>query len=160
MSTFTVAMRFIGDLDDEFYDDERQRDVWNEAAAIGFQLFYWAVLIGAAVLPWVAGETGAWIALGALVAATLISVATLRYAAARDVNLYTASKLLRVRGFVAALLIAAGAVGILLRLQPDVYAEASSWAGAATGAVVGGGAVGVMVWLMRRRAARFENEEL
>ncbi len=160
MNVFLKTMRFIGDLDDEFYDDERQRDVWNEAAAIGFQLFYWSVLIGAAVLPWAAGETGAWIALGALVVSTLISFATLSYAAARDVNLYTASKLLRVRGFVAAVLIAVGAVGILLRLQPDVYAEASSWAGAATGAIVGGGAVGAMVWFMRKRAARFENEEL
>src|SRR5437868_6635333 len=41
MSAFERAMRAAGDLDDEFYLDERQRDVWNEAAAVGFQLFMW-----------------------------------------------------------------------------------------------------------------------
>lgn len=33
-----TALRWIGDLDHPFYDDERQRFVWYEASAIGFQL--------------------------------------------------------------------------------------------------------------------------
>lgn len=160
MSTFIKTMRFIGDLDDEFYDDERQRDVWNEASAIGFQLFYWTAMVGAAVLPWIAGRYGAWTGLGLLVVTTLISFATLGYSAARGVNLYTASKIGRVRGIVVGVLIAVGYVSVLIRLQPDLYSESSTWAGAVVGAVVGGGVVALIIWQMRKRNARFENEEV
>ncbi len=51
MAVFMKAARTIGDLDDEFYHDERQRDVWNEASAVGFQLAQWAALAGAAFCP-------------------------------------------------------------------------------------------------------------
>ncbi|MDH6675822.1 hypothetical protein M2284_000010 [Rhodococcus sp. LBL1] len=40
MSVFVNAMRVVGGLDDEFYRGERQRDAWNEAAAVGYQLFW------------------------------------------------------------------------------------------------------------------------
>lgn len=55
------AMRWIGDLDHPFYSDERQRYVWYEASAIGFQLFVLIqilmiggamVVIGRASLPY------------------------------------------------------------------------------------------------------------
>ncbi|MDV6264226.1 DUF2029 domain-containing protein [Rhodococcoides yunnanense] len=160
MSAFTKAMRFVGDLDDEFYDDERQRDVWNEASAIGFQLFYWSALIGAAILAWTGSTAGAWFALGILVVATLISSATLAYSAARGVNLYTAAKLGRVRGVVAGAIMAAGFIGALVRLQPDVYSQVSSWAGAVVGAVAGGGVALLIIWQMRKRNARFEAGEI
>ncbi|OZF50927.1 DUF2029 domain-containing protein [Rhodococcus sp. 14-2470-1b] len=158
MNAFVKALRFVGDLDDEFYDDERQRDVWNEASAIGFQLFQWASLVSAAVLPWVAGSTGAWVGLGILVTLTVINVLTIGYSAARKVNLYTASKINRVRGLVVAVVLVIGYVGALIRVQPDTFSDASSWAGGVVGAVVGGGVVGLGVWWMRRRNARFEAE--
>lgn len=60
MSAFITAMRVVGDLDDEFYRDENQRDVWNEASAVGYQLFLWVGLVAAAILPWAAGTVGAW----------------------------------------------------------------------------------------------------
>ncbi|WP_338886503.1 DUF2029 domain-containing protein [Rhodococcus sovatensis] len=157
---FIKAMRFVGDLDDEFYDDERQRDVWNESSAIGFQLFYWSILIAAAVLPWASGQTGAWIGLGLLVAATVVGCATMGYSAARGVNLYTAARMGRVRGIVVGLLVAVGAISVLVTLQPEVYSEPSTWVGGAVGGIVGGGAVGAAIWYMRRRNARFENEEV
>lgn len=160
MSTFTKAMRFVGDLDDEFYDDERQRDVWNEASAIGFQLFSWATVIAAAVLPWVAGVAGAWTAMGILIVSTLISFVTLAYSAARGVNLYTASKLGRIRGVVVGVLIAAGYISVLVKLQPELYAEVSTWAGGVVGALFGGAVAGASIWYMRRRNAKFENEEI
>ncbi|SNS62858.1 DUF2029 domain-containing protein [Rhodococcoides kyotonense] len=159
MSTFIKAMRFVGDLDDEFYDDERQRDVWNEASAIGFQLFQWASLISAAVLPWVAGTTGARVALGILLTLTVINVLAIGYAAARSVNLYTA-KVNRIRGVVVAIVLLVGYLGALLKLQPETFSEASSWAGGVVGAVLGGGLVGIAIWRVRRRNARFENEEI
>jgi O-antigen/teichoic acid export membrane protein len=160
MNAFIKALRFVGDLDDEFYDDERQRDVWNEASAVGFQLFSWIAAVGAAILPWVAGVTGAWIGLGILLTSTIISVVTIAYARSRDVNLYTASKVWRPRGFVVAALLLIGYVGVLVRLQPDLWAEASTWAGGVVGAVVGGGAVLLIIRRMRKRNARFEAEEI
>lgn len=159
-STFIKTMRFVGDLDDEFYDDERQRDVWNEASAVGFQLFYWAALIGAAVLPWAAGRSGAWIALWILVVSTLISFATLGYSAARGVNMYTAAKVGRIRGIVVGVVAAVGYLSVFVRLQPDVYSQVSSWAGAVVGAIVGGAAVALIIRQMRKRNARFEAEEI
>lgn len=160
MNAFIKALRFVGDLDDEFYDDERQRDVWNEASAVGFQLFSWTAAVGAAILPWVAGVTGAWIGLGILLTSTIISVVTMAYARARDVNLYTASKVWRLRGFVVAALLLIGYVGVLVRLQPDLWAEASTWAGGVVGAIVGGGAVILIIRRMRKRNAQFEAEEI
>ncbi|KQU61057.1 hypothetical protein ASG84_00465 [Rhodococcus sp. Leaf278] len=160
MSAFIKTMRIIGDLDDEFYDDERQRDVWNEASAIGFQLFLWAALIGGAILPWAANTTGAWIALGILVVFTLISCATIGYSAVRGVNIYTAAKAGRLRGIIVGVIAAAGYVGVLVRLQPDVYSQVSSWAGAVVGAVIGGGVVALIIRQMRKRDARFEAEEI
>lgn len=160
MSTFTKSMRFVGDLDDEFYHDERQRDVWNEASAIGFQLFLWCSLIAGAVLPWVAGVTGAWIALSILLVSTLISVLTLLYSNARGVNLYTAAKLGRVRGILAGLLFVLGYGAAMWTLNPDMFAESSTWAGGIVGALAGGALVGALIWFMRRRRDRFENEEI
>ncbi|NIL76371.1 DUF2029 domain-containing protein [Rhodococcus sp. B10] len=160
MNAFVRTMRFVGDLDDEFYDDERQRDVWNEASAIGFQLFQWASLIGAAVLPWVSGSTGARVSLGILVTLTVINLLTVAYSAARRVNLYTAAKVNRVRGLVVAALLAFGYVSALVKLQPETFSDASSWAGGVVGAVAGGGLVGIVIWRMKRRNAKFENEEV
>ncbi len=50
MSTMMKAMRFVGDLDDDFYKDERQRDVWNEASAVGLQSVFWAIFVSSAIL--------------------------------------------------------------------------------------------------------------
>ena len=38
---FVRAARFVGDLGNPFYEEERQRDVWNEACAFGLQLLLW-----------------------------------------------------------------------------------------------------------------------
>lgn len=160
MDAFTRIMRKVGDLDDEFYDDERQRDVWNEASAVGFQLFYWAALIGAAVLPWVAGTAGAWTAAAIIGVSTLISYLTLAYSGVRGVNLYTAAKLWRLRGGVATALVSIGLISVFFRLRPDAYDELGTWLGALTGLIIAGGGAGVIIAVMRRRRDRFENEEI
>lgn len=92
MSTMMKALRFVGDLDDDFYKDERQRDVWNEASAVGFQLAYWIALIAAAILPWVAGRTGAWISFGLIIGWFVCSMVVLRYAQAHDVDVYASMR--------------------------------------------------------------------
>ncbi|MDJ0395972.1 DUF2029 domain-containing protein [Rhodococcus sp. G-MC3] len=160
MNAFMKTLRFVGDLDDEFYDDERQRDVWNEASAIGFQLFLWTALIAAAVLPWVGGRTGAFVALGLLIALSAITTLTTGYSWARGVNLYTASKIGRMRGFVSALIILIGYFGVWVKLHPGLSTDVSSWAGGLVGGLLGGGAVAAGIWYLRRRNAKFENEEI
>lgn len=122
MSTFTKIMRRVGDLDDEFYDDERQRDVWNEASAVGMQLFVWVSLVAAAILPWVAGRTGSWIALGLLVVYLSIAFSVVGYARSRGLDMYTQQNLRRPRIFLATVLYLVGAfaaIGSLVLGQVD-----------------------------------------
>jgi len=53
--TFERFATRVGDLDSPFYDEERERDVWNEASAVGFQLLVWASPLVAAVVVWIGG---------------------------------------------------------------------------------------------------------
>ena len=46
------AIAAITDFNNPFYDEERQRDVANEAAAFGFWALYWTLLIGAGITCW------------------------------------------------------------------------------------------------------------
>ncbi|KQU36211.1 MULTISPECIES: hypothetical protein [unclassified Rhodococcus (in: high G+C Gram-positive bacteria)] len=163
MSIFTSSMRMVGDLDSEFYDDERQRDVWNEAAAVGLQLHIFGGLIAAAVLPWVAGPTGAWIALGIIVFGAVVNYATIGYAKSKNVDLFAESRWFTARANVTAALMLVAFVGIGVTLAPDKYlpsrAGADTWAGLVVGGIVGGGAVALMIRRSRRRKQQFETEE-
>lgn len=55
-STADRALRWIGELDHPFYDDERQRHIWYEASTIGFQLFLFVNLALAAAMLWIGGR--------------------------------------------------------------------------------------------------------
>ncbi|MEU5842734.1 DUF2029 domain-containing protein [Rhodococcus sp. NPDC047139] len=157
MTAFLKAARFIGDLDDDFYRDERQRDVWNEASAVGFQVFSWAALLGAGILPWVAGRPGAWTALGILVVWFLASMTTTIYARLQDVDVYETSTLRRPRALAAFALYLAGIAGIFvyLRFGGETFDnDPATWAGRITGAVVGLAIVGGLFALYRRRTRR------
>lgn len=163
MNPFMNAMRYVGDLDDQFYDDERQRDVWNEASAVGFQLFYWISLVGAAILPWAGGRTGAWVSLSILVVATLISILTVSYAKAKGVDMYADVKLFRVRGLVTGVVMIVAFLGVAAKLAPDDYFVGDdvlgTWVGGFVGACVGGGFMGWLIARSRSKRKRFENEE-
>jgi hypothetical protein len=52
---FMRAAARIGDFGNPFYDEERRRDVWNEASAVGLQLCLWLGLASATVALWVVG---------------------------------------------------------------------------------------------------------
>lgn len=54
-SRLVRAASLVGDLDSPFYTEERDRDVWNEASAVGFQVFLWGVPLVAAASLWIAG---------------------------------------------------------------------------------------------------------
>lgn len=160
MSAFERAMRAAGDLDDEFYLDERQRDVWNEAAAVGFQLFMWAALGASAALPWLAGRTGAWVGLGLLVTTAVISIATVEFARRRQVDLHAIAFRVRPRLVLSAALYAVAAVGLIDRLVVSGTQDGpSTWAGAAVGAAVGIAGAALVMRAKQRRQARFEAAE-
>lgn len=160
MSVFVNAMRGVGGLDDEFYRDERQRDVWNEASAVGYQLFLWVGLLAAAILPWAAGTAGAWIALGLLVESVVISTCTLAFARHRRVDPRETGKLATPRTVLALALYLTGALGIIARLlTPSSDNPSATWAGVAVGVVAGGTAAAVVLRAKRRRWRRAEAEE-
>ena len=45
----------VGDFGNPFYAEERQRDVWNEASAFGFQLVIWVALAVGTATVWLVG---------------------------------------------------------------------------------------------------------
>lgn len=155
MSAFVKAMRFVGDLDDEFYADERQREVGNEASAVGYQALSWGLVIAAAILPWAAGRTGAWIAMGLLIAWAVAGLLVLLYSRALDLDLYTVTPLWSVRSIVMAAVYLVGAIGVVAQL---VAGDAATWSGVWVGAVAGGTGAGLGVWRNRRKARRAEEE--
>lgn len=155
---FIKAARVVGDLDDEFYHDERRRDVWNEASAVGFQLNQWCAIGGVAVLPWVAGRVGAYVALGLFAVCFLTAVVTIAYARARDVDVYAATGTLRLRGVLAVVLCLVGAVGIYTRLGAPLGQDPGTWIGGIVGAICGVGIAIVAHARYRRRRAASEAE--
>jgi hypothetical protein len=49
---FTRFASWVGDFGHPFYDDERQRDVWNEASAFGLQFLLWMIPVACTVMIW------------------------------------------------------------------------------------------------------------
>src|SRR5690606_20248383 len=80
-TTFMRAAARIGDLASPFYEEERQRDVWNEASAIGFQLQLWLGAVAATVAVWWVGADAVPYALVLLAITTLASGVSITYAA-------------------------------------------------------------------------------
>lgn len=155
MSAFVKAMRFVGDLDAEFYADERQREVGNEAAAVGYQALNWALVIAAAILPWTAGRTGAWIAMGLLIAWMVVGLVVMLYSRALDLDLYTVTPLWSVRSIVMAAVYLVGALGVVAQLVAE---DAATWSGFWVGAIAGGAGAGLGIWRNRHKARRAEED--
>ncbi|MGB2722873.1 MAG: hypothetical protein WBG53_15910 [Rhodococcus sp. (in: high G+C Gram-positive bacteria)] len=162
MSAFVRAARFVGDLDDEFYADELQRDAWNEASAVGFQSLLWIGLIAGSVLPFT-GVTGAWVALGIYLALITVSFVVLAYSRARGIDMYTSQELRRVRIGLAAVLLVLSGGGAMIRLLAHYGGGdlGSLWIGAAGGAALGFAAaiVGVKMHQRRQREAELAAEK-
>lgn len=154
MSAFVRAARFVGDLDDEFYADELQRDAWNEASAVGLQSLLWIGLISAAILPYAAGVTGAWVALGILLALIVASTVVQGYARSRGVEVYSAQEFRRPRLAIAVILYLVGSLGAIVRLF-DTFGDGSlaTWVGLATGAAAGA-CVSIVIFKLRQRRVR------
>lgn len=64
---FMRAEAAVGDLGSSFYDEERRRDVWNEASAVDVQLTLWLGLVVANAMVWLGGTDGLPYAVAGLV---------------------------------------------------------------------------------------------
>ncbi len=137
------ALRWIGELDHPFYDDERQRFIWYEASTIALQVLLFANVALVGAMLWIGGAEAIPYALAVFVVqsvAVLIAVAYAKsnfaeyipkpgeVASGRNI-LYAAFVLFAGGGFVRALLDsqATGGEG----------AADSFFGGAASGAIIG-----------------------
>ena len=142
---FVRAAQFVGDFGNPFYAEERQRDVWNEACAFGFQLLLWLTLGAVAVVVWVVGAPAVPYVQGALVLLGTVCLLTIVYAHRRGVRITEPARLLRLR-----LLPYVGLLAVLLVGTARASTESRGFvSGAATGALV---ALLALAWSARRTA--------
>lgn len=152
---FLSASETIGDLDSPFYDDERQRDVWNEASAVGFQVMLWLTIAAAAVMVWAGGASALPYAVPVFAIGGAGSTVALVYARAHHVDVGTASRANRARLTLVLVLLAAFVAGVV-RALPDSGFGGGLRIGVGFGALcaVAGGVAGV--WTARQRAQQAE----
>lgn len=111
------AARFVGDFGNPFYEEERHRDVWNEASAFGFQLALFTALLFATVSIWVIGRPALPYVAAGLGLTGAISWLTVLYAQQLGVNVLQPQRLQLRRIIPIALLIVVLVVGILLAVS-------------------------------------------
>ena len=138
----------VGDFGNPFYAEERQRDVWNEASAFGFQLVLWTTLTLGTATVWVVGAPSVPYVGVALVLVGAISGLTVAYAQHLGVDLTGRDRMLRWRLLPYALLVVALLVG-LLRARSEPL-DAATVAGMLTGA----GTVALIAAVSTRRRSR------
>ena len=83
---FVRAAGAIGDLGSPFYREERQRDVWNEASAVGLQATLMLSMAAAAGMVWIGGASGLPYAATVFGVVGVVSWLTMLYAAALGVT--------------------------------------------------------------------------
>ena len=156
--TFTRATTVIGDLDSPFYAEERQRDVWNEASAVGFQALLWCMLGLAAAMVWIGGQELFGWALVLILLTGFSSFLVLLQANRAGITGWEGARVRRPRVLLAIALIAVGALGVLVRSDAEV--SPSGIAGGVVGFVVAlGGAAGAAWWLRRQSEAEEDPDE-
>jgi hypothetical protein len=150
---FVTAAGVVGDLGSPFYREERRRDVWNEASAVGLQAVLLLSLLAANGMVWLGGATGLPYAATLLAVVAVGAWLTILYAAALGVRVDDHAGLLRLRLVPYAVLLVVFFVGAARVAPSSGFLD-----GFVRGAVVGA-AVAVAVLLSsgiraRRRLAR------
>lgn len=157
---FMRAAAVLADLDSPFYAEERDRDVWNEASAVGFQFLLWTIPGLAAVALWLAGRAALPFVAGGLALCMVGVVVTVTYAIRLRVDptgrrplegrralLYGALLIVLAGGLVRAVLPVAG--------DPTIPSFLRGFAqGSLVGLPVGLAGAAVGLWLDARRRAR------
>jgi hypothetical protein len=152
---FVKAAGRVGDLGNPFYREERQRDVWNEASAVGLQLVLWLGLAVAAAMVWLGGAPALPYALAVFVVLGAASWVSLLYARKLGVRVDDAGRVLRLRLVPYGVLLMLFLVGAIRAAPPSGFGAGLAQGGAAGGAL----AVLLLVWSglrARRREQRGE----
>lgn len=155
-SPFLRAARFIGDFGNPFYEEERHRDVWNEASAFGLQLALVAALVFSTVSIWLVGRPALLFVQIGIGLTGAISGATILYAQQLGVDVLQPQRLNRARMVPVAVLFVVLVLGMLRA------AGGTSWstvAGAVTGGAVTVGALALARQRTRRATLRAEQQD-
>lgn len=139
---FVRAAALVGDLGNPFYGEERQRDVWNEASAVGLQLVLWLGLAAAAAMSWLGGAPVLPYAVLLLIVLGTASWVTVLYARRLGVHGDEAGRVLRLRLLPYGALLVLFLAGALRAAPPDGFG-----AGFAQGMLAGSAlAVAALAW--------------
>ena len=152
-SPFLRAARHIGDFGNPFYEEERHRDVWNEASAFGLQLAVWAALLFSTVCIWLVGRPALpYVQVGfALIGA--IGGVTLLYAQRLGVDALQSTRLNRARLVPFTVLFFLLIAGMVTAAGSGASSFERGYAtGAAIGALLALAAVAHGIWRTRRAA--------
>jgi hypothetical protein len=150
---FEAVAGLIGDLGHPFYEEERQRDVWNEASAVGLQLTLWLGFAVATAMVWLGGAPALPYAATVVVVLGVAGGVTVLYASRLGVRLDDPRGILRLRLIPYAGLLLAYFVGVMRAAPSDGF-----FGGFVEGMVLGSALA--VAWLVggalraRRREAR------
>jgi DNA segregation ATPase FtsK/SpoIIIE-like protein len=157
MSVFDRITRTIGDLGSPFYAEERQRDVWNEASAVGLQVTLWSALVVAFAMSWFgAPAVVPWaVAVLAIVGASSWTVLLMvRRAGLTGWEDAPGGRQFRPRIAAFAVLYLGTVLGLLLRVPDRDGFVGGMRIGAGIGVVLAVVALLLGAWSARRRASR------
>ena len=144
---FVRAGAVLGDLGNPSYREERQRDVWNEASAVGLQTTLLLALAAATAMVWLGGAPGLPYAAAVVAVVGVASWMTFLYARALGVTVDDAD-LLRLRLVPFLVLMTAFLVGAARVAPSGGFLGGFVWGGA------GGGAAAVLYVLWTGLRAR------
>ncbi len=153
-TTRTPFMRFasaVADFGSSFYTEERQRDVWNEASAFGFQLMLWATMALSAAMFWLGGRPVAPYAFAVLVVTVIASYLVIAYARLLGVKVAVKGTLTRPRMLVFAVIYFALVLGAIHSVGPNGLDGEGLMIGLSVGA---GGMAGLIAGISRDRRRR------
>jgi hypothetical protein len=149
---FVRAAAAIGDLSNPFYREERQRDVWNEASAVAFQVLIWLHLVAATAAVWLVGADALPYVYALIAMIGLASWIAILYSWSLGVHVEQRKRFSRRRlapVLLVAVLLAAG----MLRAQTgQVLGDWSAVAGMITGVAAVLAVFTAASWYARRRA--------
>ena len=156
---FVRAAAFVGDLSNPFYGEERQRDVWNEASAVAFQVLIWLHLAAATAVVWFVGADAVPYVYALIAMIGLASWVAILYAASLGVRVDSKARMARGR-LVPVLVLAVLLVIGMVRAQvgrPDLD-DWSTIAGAVTGATAVLVLFAAVSWYTKRRRRAGDEE--
>jgi hypothetical protein len=146
---FLRAAARVGDLTSPFYREERQRDVWNEASAVGLQLTLWLGLAAATAMVWIGGEESLPYAVTVVGLVGAVSWVVVGYAHRLGVQVEVPARSVAARLLPCLLLFAAFGAGVVRAAPREGFSGSF-----ARGAAVGATAAVVALLVLAQRAHR------